>query len=263
MKKLTAGILASLIGLVSANSADAAVASKAYVDGAIETLDAAQVGTNAVTSFVKTVSETDGKISATAGDLSEVIISGTNVTVTPNAAGQLVIDGHAADGNTQYTFTDGEGVKFTGTYDEASDTYTYKADAVLQAGSENVTIGKSADGKAVTITVAEQDIASYTFANTATVNLEKTEDENGNFTVTATGLYTGDKDVTVAADGKISTDYSKGTDVRNNTGEDWYVLMRKSNGQGGYEYSWENIDRSYDAGDWDVAHNEGTQPAQQ
>ena len=253
MKKLTAGILASLIGLVSANSADAAVASKAYVDGAIETLDAAKVGTDAVTSFVKTVSETDGKISATAGDLADVVIGGNNVTVTKNATGQLVVDGHAADGNTQYTFTDGEGVKFTGTYDEASDTYTYKADAVLQPGSENVTIGKSADGKAVTITVAEQDIASYTFNDTTTVNLEKAEDGNGNFTVTATGLYEGGTNVTIT-DNVISAKDTTLNDYTATGDTGIQVLTRKLAADGvSYEYMWETIDRDYSE----------TQPAQQ
>ena len=74
MKKLTAGILASLIGLVSANSADAAVASKAYVDGAIETLDATYVGATAKADdgnygFVAGVKEVDGKIETTGGQL--------------------------------------------------------------------------------------------------------------------------------------------------------------------------------------------------
>ena len=243
MKKLTAGILASLIGLVSANSADAAVASKAYVDGAIETLDAAQVGTNAATSFVKTVSETDGKISATAGDLADVIVSGTNVTVTKNATGQLVIDGHAADGNTQYEFEDGEGVDFTGTYDAASDTYTYTADAKIKAaeGSTNVTIG--------TEKVGDQDYVTISVAEGMT--------------------YTGVKDVDVSADGKINTKYfdATNTDVKTEdqeeaAGDGWYVLMRKQTGTEAdgitpiYTYQWENLDRSYDANEISVEHNE-------
>ncbi|MBR2511176.1 MAG: hypothetical protein IKB59_03340 [Alphaproteobacteria bacterium] len=240
MKKLTAGILASLIGLVSANSADAAVASKAYVDGAIETLDAAKVGTDAVTSFVKTVSETDGKISATAGDLGDVVIGGDNVTVTKNATGQLVIDGHAADGNTQYKFEDGEGVDFTGTYDEASDTYTYTADAKIKAadGSTNVTIGKE--------TVGDQDYVTISVAEGMT--------------------YTGVDDVNVSEDGKINTKYygADNVDGKSSTEEGWYVLMRKADPTqpNGYKYQWELVDRSYDANDLDVAHDEGTQPAQ-
>ena len=258
MKKLTAGILASLIGLVSANSADAAVASKAYVDGAIETLDAAKVGTDEVTSFVKTVSETDGKISATAGDLADVIVSGENVTVKKNEiTGQLVIDGHAADGNTQYTFTNGEGVAFT-TSTDAAGNVTVSADAVLEAGSKNVTIGTSADGKKVTIAVAEQDIASYTFNDTTTVNLEKVEGEDGNFTVTATGLYTGGTNVTVegnviSAKDTTLNDYT----VEGDTG--LQVLTRSCTGEGEARtcsYMWETIDRDYDATKLDVPHDE-------
>jgi hypothetical protein len=222
MKKLTAGILASLIGLVSANSADAAVASKAYVDGAIETLDVAKVGTDAVTSFVKTVSETDGKISATAGDLADIVIGGTNVTVTKNATGQLVVDGHAADGNTQYTFTDTDTV----TFDESTD------------ANGNVTV-------------------------TATANIEL----DGNT------QYEGVKDVAIVADTdndglqEVYTEYydASNVDGKNSTEEGWYVLMRKAdpNQPNGYKYQWELLDRSYNATDLDVEHNEGTQPAQQ
>lgn len=242
MKKLTAGILASLIGLVSANSADAAVASKAYVDGAIETLDVAKVGTDAVTSFVKTVSETDGKISATAGDLADVVIGGDNVTVTKNATGQLVIDGHAADGNTQYTFEDGEGVDFKDpVYNAETQTYTISADAKIKAadGSTNVTIGNQ--------TVNGQDYVTISVAEGMT--------------------YTGVDDVNVSEDGKINTKYygADSVDGKNSTEEGWYVLMRKADSTqpGGYKYQWELVDRSYTADDLDVADNEGTQPAQQ
>ena len=245
MKKLTAGILASLIGLVSANSADAAVASKAYVDGAIETLDVAKVGTDAVTSFVKTVSETDGKISATAGDLEDVIVSGTNVTVTKDkTTGKLVIDGHAADGNAKYTFTDGQGVDFKDvSYNAETQTYTISADAKIKAadGSTNVTIGNQTVGGQdyVTISVADEN-TEYTFVD------DIVEDGNGAY-------HTSYFD----AENKIITTSTEETTA----GDGWYVLMRKQNGteEDGtpkYIYQWENLDRSYDAANISVDHDE-------
>lgn len=63
MKKLTAGILTVLLGIVSANSADAAVASKGYVDAkAAAEANAAQQAAAGALSTAKT--ELEGKINA-------------------------------------------------------------------------------------------------------------------------------------------------------------------------------------------------------
>ena len=106
----------------------------------------------------------------------------------------------------------------------------------IKAGSDNVTIGQ--DGDTVTISVTDEN-TEYTFVD------DIVEDENGAY---HTSYYD-----------------AGNVDGKNSTEEGWYVLMRKADATqpNGYKYQWELVDRSYDAGDWDVAHNEGTQPAQQ
>ncbi len=196
MKKLTAGILASLIGLVSANSADAAVASKAYVDGAVESLDVAATEGASARHFINSVSETDGKISAQYKDLQEAIVGGGSVEVrvveSGDNAGKLEVYG------TEH-YDEGLGINI-------SDDNKISTDIV--SGSENVSVTPSADGTQVVISVSEQDIASYDFGDTTTVNLEK-EEVDGGFKITATGLYTGGNGVNV--DGNVITTDATGT----------------------------------------------------
>ena len=63
MKKLTAGIFTVLMGLVSVNAADAAVASKAYVDAKAAS-EASAVQTAAATALSTAKTELEGKIDA-------------------------------------------------------------------------------------------------------------------------------------------------------------------------------------------------------
>lgn len=222
MKKLTAGILASLIGLVSANSADAAVASKAYVDGAIETLDVAETGGTTLTEFVGKVSETDGKISAGAKKLEDVIVGGGSVDV------RLVTEGENAGKLEVYGtehYDEGLGINISEDNKISTD---------IKAGSDNVTIGQ--DGDTVTISVTDEN-TEYTFAD------DIVEDENGAY-------HTSYYDAT-------NTDV-KTAEQETAAGDGWYVLMRKADATqpNGYKYQWENLDRSYDANEISVAHNE-------
>ena len=64
MKKLTAGIFAGILTIVAVNAAKADIATTNYVKGAIESLDGDVDGT---TGIVKTISQTNGKITATRG----------------------------------------------------------------------------------------------------------------------------------------------------------------------------------------------------
>ena len=63
MKKLTAGILTVMLGIVSANSADAAVASKSYVDQMAKS-EAAAAQSAAASALAGAKSELEGKIDA-------------------------------------------------------------------------------------------------------------------------------------------------------------------------------------------------------
>ena len=70
MKKLTAGIFSVLMGLVSVNAAEAAVASKGYVDTKVglntEAIEAMDLGAAAEEGkYVSTVAQEDGKVSQT------------------------------------------------------------------------------------------------------------------------------------------------------------------------------------------------------
>ena len=236
MKKLTAGILASLIGLVSANSADAAVASKAYVDGAIETLDADYVGvtTNANNyGFVAGVEEVDGKIKTTGGQL----------VLKPNE-----------DGYTNNLTIEKK--------QEIDGTFTYTIGAAQQIDNDT----KYTEGNGVTI--SEGNVISADIAEGDNVKI--TTDAEGKMTISATDTkYTFVDDIVVDENGAYHTSYydATNTDVKTAeqetaAGDGWYVLMRKQNGTEAdgvtpkYIYQWENLDRSYDANEISVAHDE-------
>jgi hypothetical protein len=86
MKKLTAGIFATILGLTAVDAFAAAagtpVASTKYVDGAIQSLTVEKVGTSEATSYIKSVSETNGKISAESGTLATVATTGAYSDLT-------------------------------------------------------------------------------------------------------------------------------------------------------------------------------------
>lgn len=90
MKKLTAGIFATILGLTAVDAFAAAagtpVASTNYVQGAIQSLTVEKVGTSDATSYIKSVSETNGKISAESGTLATVATTGAydDLTGTPD-----------------------------------------------------------------------------------------------------------------------------------------------------------------------------------
>lgn len=240
MKKLTAGILASLIGLVSANSADAAVASKAYVDGAVESLDVAATKGNSDRHFINSVSETDGKISAQYKDLEDVIVGGGSVDVriveSGANAGKLEVYGTehyaAGDGIDLVTVTD----------DEGNEVQAITADVVASQDEGNIV-------KVEKVTTDDGDVQLQIFA----------EDKNTEYTFV--------DDIVADEDGAYHTSYfdAENKNVTTATqetteGDGWYVLMRKQTGteEDGtpvYTYHWENLDRSYDAGSLSVEHD--------
>ena len=234
MKKLTAGILASLIGLVSANSADAAVASKKYVDEGLATkqnvlkndVNVVKDPTKSEGAFVTGISAVDGVVTVSYGDQAEVeaaTAEKAGVTKLYTTTGQNV-DGAM----TQKATTDElnlKQVKLTSTGDNAN---------VKVEGKEgdNVVTGVSAANGVVTVTTGYFDHSNTEYEGVKDVDIVADTDNDGLL--------------------EVYTEYYDAQNTADNTGEGWYVLMRKSNGLGGYEYSWENIDRDYSE----------TQPAQ-
>lgn len=315
MKKLTAGILASLIGLVSANSADASVASTNYVNKGLETkqnvLDEG-VNVSTVTTagqqakVVKSVVAENGAVAIEVGQLDyadllntpdipdEVIVddalSNTSVHPVQNKVITTKIEGmdfSAADttGVVQTVTQEDGAVTATygliGTEDIANDAVT--TDKIVDSA---VTSAKIADGTIVDADVDALSISKITGLQTEldTKQLELKSGVGGNIVVSKTGdndnvvtgisaadgvvtvqtgyfdhsntEYEGVKDVAIVDDTdgdglqEVYTEYYGATDVKDGTGEDWYVLMRKKtgtdeNGNAVYTYQWENLDRSY------------------
>ncbi|MBQ8294009.1 MAG: hypothetical protein IJX89_01310 [Alphaproteobacteria bacterium] len=111
MKKLTAGIFTVLLGAVSVNAADAAVASKGYVDGKVG------ANTTLITDLTKTVSDNRSAADATATALTEYKTSNdAAVALKANAADVYTIEQAdlkfqtlekaATDAKTAQTYTD-------------------------------------------------------------------------------------------------------------------------------------------------------------
>ncbi len=287
MKKLTAGILASLIGLVSANSADAAVASKNYVDEGLATKqnvleNAKNVITSGTGAFVTGISAQDGVVTVSYGDQTEVEVdaelSNTSLNPVQNKVITTKIEGM------DFSATDTTGVVQTVTQEDGAVTATYGLIGTADVEDGAITSGKIADGTIVDADVNTLSISKISNLQTeldakqlkltssgegANVTVKPTTDKdnvvtgisaaNGVVEVT-TGYfdhsnteYEGVKDVDIVADtdndGKLEvyTEYYDAQNTADNTGEDWYVLMRKNNGDGTFSYSWENIDRSYEA----------------
>ena len=162
MKKLTAGIFATILGLTAVDAFAAQVASTSYVQGAIQSLDSSATATEGTALTGITV--VDGKIT-----------SKTEVALP-------------VDTDTKYSA--GNGITLTGT--------TFSANvASVEAGSDNVTVSNV--GGKVTVSVAEDQDTTYTAgdgiklegdkfsSNIAfTGSLSATTDENGKITVTGT-----------------------------------------------------------------------------
>lgn len=301
MKKLTAGILASLIGLVSANSADAAVASKAYVDDGLATKqNVLDEGVNVSTTttagqqakVVKSVVADNGAVAIEVGQLDyadllntptipdavtvDTELNNTSVNPVQNKVITTKIEGM------DFSAADTTGVVQTVTQADGTVSASYGLVGTADVEDGAITSGKIADGTIVDADVNALSISKITNLQTEldAKQLKLNSGQGGNITVqgnegdnVVTGItaangvvtvqtgyfdhsnteYEGVKDVDIVADtnndGKLEvyTEYYDAQNTADNTGDGWYVLMRKSNGQGGYEYSWENIDRSYEA----------------
>lgn len=252
MKKLTAGILASLIGLVSANSADAAVASTKYVEDRVEALDSVKAyGDKAADSlkYIKYVNETDGVLDAEEGTLSKVATTGdyadldTKLTVTSDGTTGNVVTGVAlsTDGNS-VVVTKGDAANTTYAFEDTA-TVDFTQEAQLDENGNVVIKADVKPGKGLKIDTDGKLVTSVKGEG----HVEIDYNDAGELVITGTDTTKSGPDVEVATDGTVKTKYYDAQNTADNTGDGWYVLMRKSDGQGGYAYSWENIDRSYEA----------------
>ena len=84
MKKLTAGIFAGILAIVTVNAARADIATTNYVKGAIGSLDSTVVTGNGA---IDTITQTDGKITATRRTLKDADIAGDAAIATSKING--------------------------------------------------------------------------------------------------------------------------------------------------------------------------------
>lgn len=216
MKKLTAGILASLIGLVSANSAEAAVASTTYVEDRIEALDSEKAYGNDATdsvTYIKSINEQDGIITASEGTLNEValkgIVEGDGIDFSKDVNGATVItaDVIATPGENNLVKVE----KVT----------TENGDVQLQISAEKQTFTDT------NTTYAFEDGNALDFAET-------TVDENGNVVVKADVLYGNGLKLDDA--GKLTTDATGAGTVTVSYDENGQMVITGSGHDGNTQY---------------------------
>ena len=277
MKKLTAGILATLIGLVSANSADASVASTNYVDEGLATKQNVLANdVNVVTAgegdFVTGISAVDGVVTVSYGDQAEV------EAATAEKAGVAKLyttTGENQDGAmTQKATTDElnlKQVKLTSTGDNAN---------VVKSGTGAFITGVTATDGTVTFTTGDvtfDETLSETSTNgvqnkviKAAIDLKQDKlnsGEGGNITVqgqegdnVVTGISAANGVVTVTTGYFNHTDTKIADEVTADITQDEitadqdsaavssYSLIKYVDAMGNESYKWELIDRVYPTG---------------
>ena len=251
MKKLTAGIFASILGLTAMGAADAAVTSKAYVDAAVDAVNtevAKKVDTTTYDAGQKTQNDRiqDLETASATHATKDELTAETNARV-------------AADELLQKAIDDIEDVQ--GDYATKTELQT-ETDARTQA--DTALDGKiTAETNARTAADTELDgkITAETNARTAADT-----ELDGKITAEATTRAEADdalRDAIEAIEGGVGEIESAGI---GNDGQ--YALTMVKNGDT-ITYKWERIDRAYDANDLGedtgdkIYANEAHKPANQ
>ena len=162
MKKLTAGIFSVLMGLVSVNAAEAAVASKGYVDAKIgdtgdqtvvEMINSVSSGsTQANTALAGRVTTAESEITTLKGDES---VAGSVAQKIADAIGGLSADSVGAEGSFISTVS--------------------QADGTVTAGATPFVAAINDDSKTSTIAPQTKAVAAYVDAQLNVVNQANTE----------------------------------------------------------------------------------------
>ena len=180
MKKLTAGIFAGILAIVTVNAARADIATTNYVKGAIGSLDSTVVTGNGA---IDTITQTDGKITASRRTLKDADIAGDAAIATSKING---LDTALAEKQTTENMVSAK-TDVTAVNMEATDKYPSMA-AAQQIASTVVTKNMINVNQQIN-TLSE----NYTNLST-TVENNKTAAENAikGLTGTGTGTTTGD-----------------------------------------------------------------------
>ena len=222
MKKLTAGIFATILGLTTID-AFAAIPSKGYVDTALAgKQDALTAGANIE---IKKNAEGELEISSSYVDTNTTYKAGANIEIKENDKGELEISSSYTDTDT--TYTAGNGIKL--------ENGEFSSDIAFTG---SLTATTDANGK---ITVTGTD-TTYSAGNGITL-------ENNTFTADVASVSAGTSNVTVTnTDGAVSisvTDSDVAAGAKDNATTGKYALT-KIVGEGGVvSYGWELIDRDY------------------
>ena len=225
MKKLTAGILTVMLGIVAANSADASIASKGYVDAQVGT----KVSTSDFTTFqgTNTAAIADAKKAGTDATTALNEYKESNATALAAKADTATVNAELAKKQNTLTAADfvkdGTGNVVTGVTvgDDGKIKYTTESVATsAELGNLRTTVGehttaldKLNDGADVTGSVANS-IANALKDYTTTANMNTALEAKADKATVATDLakkqdkLTAGTNIEIGTDGTISSTYT-------------------------------------------------------
>lgn len=213
MKKLTAGILASLIGLVSANSAEAAVASTSYVDAGLATkqqkLTSENFKKDTTGKFVTGVTvDADGNVTFTSEDQAAAVYDATWNPTSTNAVQAQVIAGRIAQ-MASNTVEANKVVKSV-TQEQGKITPVYGQVTGADIAAETIETGNIKDGTIATGDIADGAVTSEKIASVTMTQVSGLDTALAGKQATLTNTTNAGDGITIDdTTGKISADITQ------------------------------------------------------
>lgn len=209
MKKLTAGILASLIGLVSANSAEAAVASTKYVDEGLATkqqklteLNFKKDGTGKFVTGVNV--DANGNVTFTSENQAEAVYDSTWNPESTNAVQAKVIAGKIAEMASSTTEANKVVKAVTQENGKITPTYGQVTGADIAAGT--IESANIADNAVTSAKIADSAVTSAKIASVTMAKVEGLDTALAGKQATLTNAANAGDGISISEDGKIAAD---------------------------------------------------------
>lgn len=208
MKKLTAGILTVMLGIVAANSADASIASKGYVDSQV----GSKVSTSDFTAFQTTNTAAIAEAKKAGTDASAALDAYKTTASDTFATKTALSDGLAGKQNTLKAGTNIE-IKEDGTIGTVGIATTEGLDALEKTVAGHTTALGTLNGDADTTGSVANSIANALKDYTTTANMNTALDAKADKTTVAADLekkqdkLTAGTNITIGTDGTISSTY--------------------------------------------------------
>lgn len=212
MKKLTAGILTVMLGIVAANSADASIASKGYVDAQVKT----SVSNTTFESFKtgNTANIADAKKAGTDAAAALATYQESNDTAVAAKADTATVTADLAKKQNKLVSTDNVVINDDNTITlKGIATDTGLADLQTKVGEHTTTLGTLNGGADTTGSVANS-IANALKDYTTTANMNNALEAKADKTTVATDLakkqdkLTAGTNIEIGTDGTISSTYT-------------------------------------------------------